>query len=163
MSSYTAEQMQARQQSKWTMVQIILAPLQFLTFVVSFGLIIYYLLTGNGYIIANTSVLIKILLLWLITITGMFWEKEVFGQWFLAPEFFWEDALNAVALLMHNLYFLALMFGWSEHDLMLLMLVAYISYLVNFAQFFYRGLKAREQRLATDEPTTGLNEGTATV
>jgi hypothetical protein len=26
--------------------------------------------------------------------------------------------------------------------------VAYVSYMVNFAQFFYRGMKARNQRLA---------------
>jgi len=147
MSTYTAEQMEKRDNSKWTMVQMVLAPLQFLTFVISLGLIVHYLSTGNGYTIANISVLIKIALLWAITITGMIWEKEVYDQWFLAPEFFWEDALNAFALFMHNLYFVALMLGWSHDQLMTLMLVAYVSYLVNFAQFFVRGLQARKQRL----------------
>jgi len=153
MSSYTAEQMEKRDNSKWTMVQMVLAPLQFLTFVISLGLIIHYLNTGNGYTITNVSVLIKIALLWLITITGMIWEKEVYGQWFLAPEFFWEDALNAVALFMHNLYFVALLLGWSHDQLMTLMLIAYISYLVNFAQFFVRGLQARKQRISTAAAT----------
>jgi 3-vinyl bacteriochlorophyllide hydratase len=148
MSSYTTEQMQARNTSKWTMVQMILAPLQLLTFVVSLGLIIYYLITGSGYQIATISVLIKIVLLWAITITGMFWEKEVFGKWFLAPEFFWEDAFNGVAMVMHNLYFIAVWVGWSEQQLMGLMLVAYITYVINFAQFLARGLRARKQRLA---------------
>ncbi|MEZ4638185.1 MAG: 2-vinyl bacteriochlorophyllide hydratase [Caldilineaceae bacterium] len=32
--------------------------------------------------------LIKITLLWAITVTGMIWEKEIYGKWFLAPEFF---------------------------------------------------------------------------
>ncbi|MEL7434000.1 MAG: 2-vinyl bacteriochlorophyllide hydratase [Chloroflexota bacterium] len=145
---YTAEQWQARQDSKWTMVQMILAPLQLLTFVISLGLIIYYLTTGNGYWVATVSVFIKIALLWAITITGMFWEHDVYGKWFLAEEFFWEDFMNAVALGMHNLYFIALMLGWSEQDLMWLMLVAYISYLVNFGQFLVRGLQSRKQREA---------------
>lgn len=147
-TTYTAQQLEQRNKSKWTIVQAILAPLQFLTFIISLILIVRYLTTGEGYQVATISVLIKIVLLWLITITGMFWEKEVFGRWFLAPQFFWEDTLNAVALGMHNLYFVALLAGWTEHDLMVFMLVAYISYLVNFAQFFARGLRARKQRLA---------------
>jgi 3-vinyl bacteriochlorophyllide hydratase len=145
--TYTAEQIQKRQNSKWTLVQTILAPLQFLTFIVSLVLIVRYLSTGEGYDITNFSVLLKILMLWLITVTGMFWEKEVYGKWFMAPEFFWEDAFNAVAMVMHNLYFVALLLGWSHNDLMTLMLVAYISYLFNFGQFFLRGLRARKQRL----------------
>jgi len=149
MSSYTAEQMEKRNNSKWTKVQMVLAPLQFLTFIISLGLIIRYLTTGDGYMITNLSVIVKIALLWAITITGMIWEKEVYGKWFLAPEFFWEDTLNAVAMFMHNLYFVALLAGWSHEQLMTLMLIAYISYLVNFAQFFVRGLQARKQRLST--------------
>jgi 3-vinyl bacteriochlorophyllide hydratase len=146
MSSYTPEQMVKRNSSPWTKVQMVLAPLQLLTFFISLGLIIHYLTTGEGYNIATASVLVKIALLWMITITGMFWEKEIFGHWFLAPEFFWEDALNAVALFMHNLYFVALLLGWSHDDVMTLMLVAYISYLINFAQFAYRGYQAGRQR-----------------
>ncbi|NDJ51900.1 MAG: 2-vinyl bacteriochlorophyllide hydratase [Chloroflexi bacterium] len=149
--SYTPEQLERRNNSKWTIVQAVLAPLQFLAFIVSFVLIVRYLVTGEGYMAANISALIKIGLLWLITITGMIWEKEVFGQWFLAPQFFWEDTLNAVAMIMHNLYFVARALGWSDRAVMIVMLVAYISYLVNFAQFFIRGLQARKQRLAEQE------------
>lgn len=147
-SGYTAEQMAARDNSKWTRVQMILAPLQFLSFIISVALVARFLMTGEGYTIATISVLVKIALLWAITITGMFWEKDVFDEWFLAKEFFWEDFFNAVALFMHNLYFIALLLGWSERDIMGLVLFAYISYLFNFAQFFVRGLKAREQRLS---------------
>jgi 3-vinyl bacteriochlorophyllide hydratase len=148
MSDYTPEQMQRRQQSKWTLVQAILAPLQLLTFIVSVTLIIRYLLTGLDYEITTVSILIKIALMWLITITGMFWEKEVFGQWFLAPQFFWEDVMNAVSLFLHNLYFVALLLGASERELVLVMLVAYASYTINFMQFLIRGLRARKQRRA---------------
>lgn len=150
MSTYTAEQMEKRDRSKWTMVQAILAPLQFLAFLISLALVIRYLLTGDGYAIANASVLVKIALLWLITVTGMIWEKEVFGHWFLAPQFFWEDVGNAIAMLFHNLYFLAVWLDWSQRSIMTLMLIAYISYLFNCAQFIAKGLQSRRQRLAVD-------------
>lgn len=148
MSGYTPEQMRRRQQSKWTIVQAILAPLQLLTFIISVILIIRYLSTGLDYEITTISILIKIALMWLITITGMLWEKEVFGQWFLAPQFFWEDVMNAISLILHNGYFIARLLGASERDLVLVMLVAYASYMINFAQFLVRGLRSRKQRQA---------------
>ncbi len=146
---YTPEQLEKRDKSKWTLVQAILAPIQFLAFIISFILVVRYLLTGDGYMIATISVLIKITLLWLITITGMIWEKEIFDHWFLAPQFFWEDVGNAVAMILHNLYFLAQWLGWSNQAVMTLMLVAYIAYLFNSAQFIVKGLQARKQRHAS--------------
>lgn len=147
-TEYTAEQLAKRNASMWTRVQMVLAPLQFLAFLVSLTLVIRYLLTGEGYVIANLSVLFKITLLWLITATGMIWEKEIFGHWFLAPQFFWEDVGNAVAMIMHNLYFWAVWLGWSHQAVMTLMLIAYVAYLFNCSQFVIRGLQARRQRLA---------------
>lgn len=145
MSAYTPEQMARRNSSPWTKVQAILAPIQFLAFLVSFGLVIRFLMTGAGYNIANSSVLIKIGLLWAITITGMLWEKEVFGHYFLAREFFWEDVGNLVAMITHNLYFLARALAWSDRAVMTLMLLAYTTYLVNCGQFVWRGIQAGRQ------------------
>lgn len=147
-TDYTAEQMARRDASVWTKVQAVLAPLQFVAFLISFGLVIRYLATGDGYEVANVSVLVKIALLWAITITGMIWEKEIYGKWFLAPEFYWEDVGNAVAMLVHNLYFIARWLQWSDQAVMSLMLFAYITYLVNCWQFIRRGLQARRQRMA---------------
>lgn len=155
MATYTPEQLERRNASKWTLVQAVLAPIQFLVFIISFALVIRYLVTGNGFAIANFSVLIKISLLWLITVTGMIWEKEIFGHWFLAPQFFWEDVGNAVAMVMHNLYFLARWQGWSEQAIMMLMLLAYVSYMLNCAQFILKGLQTRKQRrLEAIQPLT---------
>ena len=154
---YTPEQLARRDNSKWTTVQMILAPLQFLSFIISIGLIVYYLMTGNGYQLATFSVLIKIALLWAITITGMFWEKVVYDKWFMAREFFWEDLFNAIALGTHNLYFVALLLGWTERELMWLMLFAYATYLINFGQFFLRGLQARSQKMADTPTLEGAN------
>jgi 3-vinyl bacteriochlorophyllide hydratase len=146
MPTYTPAQLARRDASVWTRVQVILAPIQFLAFLMSFGLVVRYLLTGSGYAEANISVLVKIALLWAITITGMVWENEIFGQHFLAPQFFWEDVGNAVAMLFHNLYFVALWLGWSDQSVMTLMLVAYCTYLVNCAQFVVKGIQAGRQR-----------------
>ena len=146
MSIYTPEQLARRNASKWTRVQVILAPVQFLAFLCSFGLVVRYLATGEGYLAANISVLIKIALLWTITITGMIWEKEIFGHYFLAREFFWEDVGNAVAMVAHNLYFLARGLHWSDRAVMTLMLLAYCTYLVNCAQFVVKGIRAGRQR-----------------
>lgn len=146
MSSYTPEQLARRDSSIWTRVQAILAPTQFIAFLISFGLVVRYLSTGQGYEAANLSVLIKIALLWAITITGMIWEKEIFGHYFMAREFFWEDLGNLVAIITHNLYFVARALGWSDNAVMTLMLLAYCTYLVNCAQFVYRGVQAGRQR-----------------
>jgi 3-vinyl bacteriochlorophyllide hydratase len=155
MAIYTAEQLARRDASPWTRVQTILAPIQFLVFLASFALVARYLATGQGYAIANAGVLLKIGLLWAITISGMIWEKQVFGRYVLAREFFWEDIGNAVAMLFHNLYFLAQALGWSQRALMMLMLVAYSSYMVNCAQFVLKGIRAGRQRRMVREGVSG--------
>lgn len=148
MSSYTLDQLARRNASVWTKVQAVLAPIQFLAFLLSVSLVVRYLATGQGYAVANISVLVKIALLWTITITGMVWEKQIFGQYFLAREFFWEDIGNAVAMLFHNLYFVAQWLHASQQTVMLLMLLAYCTYLINCAQFVKRGIEAGKQRRA---------------
>ena len=148
MAIYTQEQMLRRDASGWTKVQAVLAPIQFLAFLISFGLVVRYLISGEGYMIATISVLIKIALLWAITITGMIWEKEIFGHYFLAKEFFWEDVGNAVAILTHNLYFVAVGLHWSQEAVMTVMVIAYCTYLINCTQFIVKGVRAgRERRM----------------
>lgn len=143
---YTPEQLARRNASPWTRVQVILAPIQFLAFLISFGLVIRYLLTGEGYWVATVSVWIKIGLIWALTITGMLWEKDVYGKYFMAPEFFWEDLGNLIALLTHNAYFAAQWLGWSDRDVMLVMVFAYTTYLFNAGQFIVKGIRSAQYR-----------------
>jgi 3-vinyl bacteriochlorophyllide hydratase len=143
---YTPEQLANREASPWTRVQVILAPIQFLAFIVSFILVVRYLWTGDGYMAATISVWVKIALIWALTITGMFWEHDVFGHYFMAPEFFWEDFGNLVAILTHNAYFLVRWLGWSDRDVMIVMLFAYTTYLFNAGQFIYRGIQSARFR-----------------
>ncbi|NJL04111.1 MAG: 2-vinyl bacteriochlorophyllide hydratase [Chloroflexaceae bacterium] len=143
---YTPEQLARREASRWTRVQIILAPIQFIAFIISFALVIRYLMTGEGYWIATISVWIKIALIWALTITGMLWEHDVYGKYFLAPEFFWEDMGNLIALITHNLYFVAQGLGWDSRDVMLVMVVAYTTYLINATQFIVKGIQSARYR-----------------
>ena len=88
---YTPAERQRRDASVWTLVQGVLAPVQFLVFLVSLGLVFRFLVSGEGYALANASVVLKTLVLYTIMVTGSIWEKVVFDRWLFAPAFFWED------------------------------------------------------------------------
>jgi 3-vinyl bacteriochlorophyllide hydratase len=142
---YTPEERRKRDETPWTLVQGILAPVQFLAFLISFGLVVRYLATGQGETAAAASVVVKTGLLYAIMATGSIWENRVFGRYLFAPAFFWEDVFSIVVLIMHTAYLGALFTGYldTEH-LMLLALAAYASYVVNATQFL---LKLRAARL----------------
>lgn len=145
---YTPEQLARREASPWTRVQIILAAIQFLAFLISFGLVVRYLLTDQGFVAATVSVWIKIVLIWALTITGMLWEKDVYGHYFMAREFFWEDLGNLVAILTHNAYFVVQWLGWDQRTVMVVMLFAYITYIFNAVQFILKGIRSGRERRA---------------
>lgn len=146
---YTSEQMRRRQTSKWTRVQAITAPLQFLTFIVSLVLVIRYLNSGEGYLIAHIASLAKVAMMIFITVTGMLWEHDVYGHYFMAKEFFWEDLVNGISLLAHLAFLAAWLLGFEERTVMLVMAIALATYVVNFVQFAWRGVQsARQRRLA---------------
>jgi 3-vinyl bacteriochlorophyllide hydratase len=150
---YTADQLRRREASRWTRVQIILAPIQFVAFIISFALVIRYLVTGNGYMAATISVWIKIALIWALTITGMLWEYDMFDHYFLAKEFFWEDIGNLIAIITHNLYFVAQWMGADSRTVMWVMVFAYVTYLFNAVQFLARGVRSYRQRQELKQQT----------
>ena len=143
---YTADEKKRRDETIWTLVQGVLAPLQFFVFLVSTYLVIRYLNTGEGYQIATISIIFKTSILMLIMVTGAIWEKVVFGQYLLAPAFFWEDIVSFFVIFLHIAYVLALWINlFSEQQLMLLALVAYVAYFVNALQFLIKLRAARMQ------------------
>ena len=142
---YTADQRLRRDASPWTLVQGILAPLQFLVFLVSLALVLRYLLTGNGQYVATVSVVTKTLVLYTIMITGAIWEKVVFGRYLFAPAFFWEDVFSMLVLSLHTAYLVGLFSGlFDSRALAFVALTAYAAYVINAAQFV---LKLRAARL----------------
>jgi 3-vinyl bacteriochlorophyllide hydratase len=143
---YTPEERRRRDESPWTIVQGILAPIQFLVFLVSLALVTRFLLTGEGAAAADASVVVKTLVLYTIMITGSIWEKMVFGEWLFARPFFWEDVFSMAVLALHTAY-LAMLFGGmgSAQERMYVALAAYVTYVVNAGQFLYKLRLARRE------------------
>jgi 3-vinyl bacteriochlorophyllide hydratase len=144
---YTEAERARRDASVWTFVQGILAPLQFVVFLVSLALVLRCLATGEGEFAAATSVVVKTLVLYAIMITGSIWEKAVFGRYLFAPAFFWEDVVSMLVLALHTLYLAMLLLGLGTvTEQLAVALAAYASYAVNATQFLLKLRAARLER-----------------
>lgn len=142
---YTPAQRARRDASGWTLVQGILAPVQFVVFLISLALVVRFLMSGLGYEIATLSIIVKTLILYTIMVTGAIWEKVVFGQYLFAKAFFWEDVFSFAVLALHTAYLIALWLGsLTPNALLMLALAAYAAYVINAVQFI---LKLRAARL----------------
>jgi 3-vinyl bacteriochlorophyllide hydratase len=141
---YSAEERARRDASRWTLVQGVLAPFQFVVFLVSLALVLRWLATGEGLAAANLSVILKTFVLYAIMVTGSIWEHDVFGKWLFAPAFFWEDVVSMGVIALHTAYLVA---AFAEllapRDLMLLALAAYATYVINAVQFLWKLRMAR--------------------
>lgn len=143
---YTPEERARRDGTRWTVVQGVLAPVQFVVFLVSLALVLRYLATGAGYEAATLSILVKTGVLYLIMVTGAIWEKVVFGQYLLAPAFFWEDMVSFAVIALHTLYVVVLLTGFlPPSGQMAVALLAYLLYVVNATQFVLKLRRARLQ------------------
>ena len=148
---YTPEERLRRDRSPWTVVQGILAPLQLLAFLVSLGLVLQFLTTGEGATAATVSIVVKTLFLYAIMVTGAIWEREVFGVYLFAPSFYWEDVVSMAVIALHTAYLFALLTGALDiRGQMLLALAAYATYVINALQFFYKLRMARRTRDRAD-------------
>lgn len=143
---YTPEERQRRDSSVWTLVQGVLAPVQFLVFLVSLALVLRYFGTGEGAFAADASIVVKTLTLYTIMITGSIWEKVVFGKWLFAPAFFWEDVFSMLVLALHTAYLAMLLAGFGTiGERMAVALAGYAAYIVNAGQFLWKLRMARLQ------------------
>lgn len=148
---YTEDERARRDATPWTLVQGILAPLQFLAFGVSLVLVIRFLMTGAGYEAATVSILIKTAFLYVIMVTGAIWEKVVFGQYLFAPAFFWEDVFSFAVIALHTFYLYGLWTGALDPTAqMLVALAAYVTYVINAGQFIWKLRLARLDAAAED-------------
>ncbi|MFB2552360.1 2-vinyl bacteriochlorophyllide hydratase [Ensifer soli] len=155
---YTQEERRRRDESVWTLVQGVLAPVQFVIFLVSLALVLRYLATGEGLWTASLSVVVKTLALYAIMITGAIWEKVVFGRYLFAPAFFWEDVFSILVLALHSVYLVCFHQGLlAPGALMALALAAYATYLVNAGQFLWKLRLARLSAPAVSSRTGGLS------
>ena len=162
---YTAEERRRRDATPWTLVQGILAPVQFLVFAVSLCLVLRFLSTGEGLTAAEISVVVKTLTLYTIMVTGAIWEKEVFGHYLFARPFFWEDMVSMLVIALHTAYIAALFTGsLSSDQRMYLALAAYATYVINATQFVLKlrsarlDMAARERAVEAGPGSLGLAE-----
>ena len=156
---YTPEQRRRRDASPWTIVQGVLAPLQFLALIVSLVLIGRYILTGSGYEAATISILVKTFVLYAIMVTGSIWEKAVFDKWLFAHAFFWEDVFSMLVLALQTAYVGSLLLGiGSPRQQMMIALSAYAAYAINATQFL---LKLRAARLEAAPNKDRVKRGAA--
>jgi 3-vinyl bacteriochlorophyllide hydratase len=156
-SLYTAEERRRRDASRWTLVQGILAPVQFLVFAVSVVLVVRFLATGAGYELATASVVLKTLVLYTIMITGSLWERDVFGRWLFAPAFYWEDVVSMGVIALHTLYLaMVLTASGGPQAQMWVALAAYAAYLINAGQFLWKFRMARLEADGADGRQAGL-------
>ena len=147
---YTPGERLRRDASVWTLVQGVLAPVQFVVFLVSLSLVLRFLATGQGQDAATISVVVKTVTLYTIMVTGCIWEKDVFGVWLFAPSFYWEDVFSMLVLALHTAYLVALATAaLSPRQLMLLALAAYAAYVINAGQFVWKLRMARLQAAGT--------------
>ena len=156
-SLYTPAERARRDASVWTLVQGVLAPIQFVIFLGSVALVARFLATGDGFALATASVLLKTIALYAIMITGSIWEREVFGRYLFAPAFFWEDVVSIVVLVLHAAYLVVFVSGLAgPREQMVLALAAYAVYVVNAVQYL---VKFRAARLGS--ASTGLSGAAA--
>lgn len=150
MPRYTPEQLRKRNNSVWTKVQLILAPIQFVVFIIGVVLtVMYYTGSLENFSLVTWALLIKTIFLVVLFVTGAFFEKEVFDIWVFSPEFYWEDIGSSVATVFHFLYFVLAYLGFSKEALVWSALVAYFTYVVNAIQYLVRIYleKQNEKRL----------------
>ena len=164
---YTPEQRRRRDATRWTLVQGILAPFQFLVFLASLWLVVEFLATGEGYALATASVIAKTMVLYLIMITGSVWEKVVFDKWLFARAFFWEDVFSMLVIALHTAYVATVLFGLgTSEQQMTIALIAYATYVINAAQFLLKLRAARLQEAdakahRADVPSSTLQRASA--
>ena len=143
---YSQEERAKRDATVWTLVQGVLAPIQFLVCLISLSLVMRYLITREGYEMATISVIVKTIFLYLIMLTGSIWEKVVFGKYLFAESFFWEDVFSMLVVSLHTLYlYFLIVGGMGKQSLMYLALAAYTTYFINAGQFIYKLRMARLQ------------------
>jgi 3-vinyl bacteriochlorophyllide hydratase len=154
---YTPEQRVLRDQTIWTPIQGFLAIFQFFVFLVSSVLVLRCLWTGEGADWTKWSIILKTLTLYTIMITGSLWEKVVFGKYLFAKAFFWEDVVSMGVIALHTLYIISLFYSFlTLEQQMLLILSAYLTYLINAVQFILKLRAARLQEAKMKAERVGI-------
>jgi 3-vinyl bacteriochlorophyllide hydratase len=140
MATLSIDQVRARREaSVWTRVHPIFALGQVGAFFVSVGFLIAYFAGWMNFAAVHESVLIKIALMIGAIVSGALWEHDVFGPYWFAPEFFFEDAMTVNVFLLHIGYLIMVYTQPGDPSKAIVMLcLAYAVYLANVVQYVWR-------------------------
>jgi 3-vinyl bacteriochlorophyllide hydratase len=140
-----------RKASIWTLIHPLFAIGQLLAFLVSVGLFFAYLCGKVPFHAVHVSVLVKIGLMIGAVLTGSFWERDVFGYWWFAPEFLFEDVMTLVVFITQMSY-LAMVIAHPQMMTVILGILsfAYLVYLANVAQYIHRTQTMKKETAAAE-------------
>jgi 3-vinyl bacteriochlorophyllide hydratase len=143
-----------RRASIWTLIHPLFAIGQLLAFFVSVGLFVAYLRGSVPFHVVHVSVLVKVGLMVGAVLTGAFWERDVFGYWWFAPEFLFEDVMTLIVFIT-QLTYLAMVFFHPHmmNAIIGILAVAYLVYIGNVAQYIHR-TQARKKETASTQAVT---------
>ncbi len=138
-----------RETSLWTRIHPIFALGQLGAFFVSAIFLVGYFAGWISYETLFESVLVKIAFMLGAIITGALWEHDVYGPYWFAPEFFYEDAMTVNVFLLH-LGFLALAYSYPADPTMAISMLclAYLVYVANVAQYILRTHQMNQSTVA---------------
>jgi 3-vinyl bacteriochlorophyllide hydratase len=140
MANLSIDQIRVRREaSLWTRIHPIFALGQLGAFVVSVGFLGAYFAGWVNFAAVHESVLIKITLMLGAIVSGALWEHDVFGPYWFAPEFFFEDAMTVNVFLLHIGYLIIVYTEPGDPGKAIVMLcIAYVVYLANVVQYIWR-------------------------
>ncbi|MBD5636166.1 MAG: hypothetical protein IAI49_16985 [Candidatus Eremiobacteraeota bacterium] len=143
-----------REASIWTLIHPLFAIGQLLAFVVSVSLFVAYFRGAVSFHAVHVSVLVKIGLMLGAVVTGACWERDVFGYWWFAPEFLFEDVMTVIVFITQMSYLAVVFFHPADMSVILGVLgAAYAVYLANVAQYIHRTqTRKKEAELAKVPP-----------
>jgi 3-vinyl bacteriochlorophyllide hydratase len=138
-----------RNASIWTKIHPVFAIGQLGIFIVSAGLLVLYGLHIVPFTTVYLSVLIKIACMIGAVLTGSFWERDVYGPWWFADEFFIEDVMTVNVFSLHVAAVVA--YFAQPFDLratLMLLVFAYVIYALNVGQYIFRHMSMQHESSA---------------
>jgi len=150
MAYSSLDQVRARRRaSVWTTIHPIFALGQLLAFAVSVVLLILYFRGTVSFETVHQSVIVKIALMVGAVFTGALWEKDVYGHYWFAPAYLFEDTMTVIVLILHVGY---LLMAYTHEDNMTavigMLIFAYTVYITNVAQYIWRNRQHNRQAVA---------------
>jgi 3-vinyl bacteriochlorophyllide hydratase len=140
-----------RKASIWTLIHPLFAIGQLLAFFVSVGLFVGYFLGAVPFHAVHVSVLVKIGLMVGAVLSGSFWERDVFGYWWFAPEFLFEDVMTLIVFITQLSYLAVVAFHPQMMNVILgILAAAYLVYIANVAQYIHRTQRAKKETAAAE-------------